>query len=1108
MAQIKWKMVLVRKYESDLGFESFFLLIECCFLKDDRDPLSSPMKMPFNKSIRFNATADLERASIRKGQDEGPFFQSHIFCLHTSATLLFLHVTTITDRLPPPLPETTMSTLPLPTLLLHLLFLLPFHVTSQSTTQNDRNTLLNLKSFWSNPPSIIHWNQSSNPCSWPEITCTGTTITGITIFNQDITGIVPPFICDLKNLTHLDLNYNYITGNFPTALYNCTNLRYLDLSQNYFVGKLPDDISRLSPEIQYLSLFGNNFSGDIPVSISKLSKLKSLQLHQTLLNGSFPQEIGYLNDLEELNLSFNKFTPSRLPRSFMQLKKLQYFYMTEANLIGEIPGNFSGMPALELLDLSVNRLNGSIPYDLFLLKNLTQIYLYGNNLTGEIPDSIEALNMKIIDLSANKLTGKVPSGFGNLIRLTNLTLMFNQLSGELPASIGRLPNLNDIRIFTNNLSGQLPPDFGRYSELEIFEVNQNQFTGNIPENLCYSGKLIGLIVFSNNLSGEIPKSLETCNSLRVFQIYDNKISGTVPNGLWTVSSMEKMLMSDNSISGELSLELAPKLSILEISNNKFSGEIPNGVSSWTNLRVFKASNNLLTGTIPQDITALPNLATLLLDGNQLSGELPATIVSWNSLNTLNLSRNRLTGQIPAGLGLLKVLTVMDLSGNDLSGQIPSQLGHQLVSLDLSGNNLAGTIPAQLDNGAFERSFKDNPGLCSNHRLLGVNSCSSRSQTGRSSKISSKSVAIIAGIAAILFVLAVIMTGYVIVLYRRRKHGFNSNWKVTSFQKLTFTEATILPRLNDNHLIGQGGSGKVYKIPVNRSGDFVAVKKISTKLDLDLRLEKEFLAEVEILSTIRHLNIVKLTGHISCNNSKLLVYEYLENGSLDRWLHPKKAPTSHGLTGSVRHVVLDWPKRLHIALGAARGLSYMHHDCCPAVIHRDVKSSNILLDCDFNAKIADFGLAKILEKGRDFTAMSTVAGSFGYMAPEYAHTRKVNEKIDVYSFGVILLELTTGKEASDGNEHSSLAEWAMQHALAGEPIEDVLDKDIKESIYLNEMSSVFKLGLWCTSGKPTNRPSMQEVCQMLLRCSSVVVVGTKKNGGDVVDHLPLLKLENV
>ncbi|KAI7741986.1 hypothetical protein M8C21_001345, partial [Ambrosia artemisiifolia] len=347
--------------------------------------------------------------------------------------------------------------------------------------------------------------------------------------------------------------------------------------------------------------------------------------------------------------------------------------------------------------------------------------------------------------------------------------------------------------------------------------------------------------------------------------------------------------------------------------------------------------------------------------------------------------------------------------------------------------------------------------------------------------------------------------------RNRRRNSDLKWKFTSFQRLDFTESTILPQLTENNVIGHGGSGKVYRIPINGFGKFVAVKKISSKKDLDQRLEKEFLTEVEILSAIRHSNIVKLLGCISCENSKLLVYEYLENRSLDRWLHRKRAPSSRGLSGSVRHMVLDWPKRLHIALGAANGLCYMHHDCVPAVIHRDVKSCNVLLDSEFNAKIADFGLARILAKESELNTMSTVAGSFGYMAPEYAHTIKVNEKIDVYSFGVILLELTTGKEASNGNENSSLAEWAWQQAIGGAPILDALDDEVIEPRYMNDMTNVFKLGLWCTNKLPTNRPSMQEVCQMLQRCSvtaTMTEVLEGKNGGDVADSLPLLKLQNV
>ena len=217
----------------------------------------------------------------------------------------------------------------------------------------------------------------------------------------------------------------------------------------------------------------------------------------------------------------------------------------------------------------------------------------------------------------------------------------------------------------------------------------------------------------------------------------------------------------------------------------------------------------------------------------------------------------------------------------------------------------------------------------------------------------------------------------IYIYGKGKHGFDSTWKFTTFQKVNFKESDILSGLIENNVIGSGGSGKVYRVGVNDSNNFVAVKRIWNSRKLEQKLEKEFHAEVKILGSIRHSNIVKLLGCMSNENSKLLVYEYSKNHSLDQWLHRKSRASS--TSSSVQHVVLDWPKRLQIAVGAAQGLHYMHHGCSPPIIHRDVKSSNILLDSEFNAKIADFGLAKMFKQG-ELATMSVVAGSFGYIAP--------------------------------------------------------------------------------------------------------------------------------
>ncbi|KAK2645538.1 hypothetical protein Ddye_020733 [Dipteronia dyeriana] len=979
-----------------------------------------------------------------------------------------------------------------------LLLLFLSHVNSQLYDQ-EQAILLKLKQEWHDPPLISHWTAASNSshCTWPEIFCTDNSISAISLVNMTINETIPPFICDLKNLTTLNLGYNHIPGQFPKVLYNCSKLEYLNLTGNYFVGPIPDDIDRLS-RLRHLSLGSNNFSV-IPVSIGRLTELQLLELFQNEFNGSFPPEIGNLYNLEILSLAYNtKVVPSRLPSNFTQLKKLRILGMTATNLIGEIPETISNMAALEYLDISRNTLTGKIPSSLFMFKNMSELYLFNNNFSEEIPRVVESLNLSVIDLSCNNLSGTIPNDFGKLQKLSGLLLMFNKLSGEIPESIGRLPALADVRLFDNNLSGTLPPDFGRYSPLEGFQVSSNKLTGRLPEHLCASGKLVGVTAFDNNLSGELPESLGNCNSLLIVSIYNNEFVGNIPAGMWKGLTLSHLSISDNKFTGELPEQVSPNLSRLEISNNRFSGKIPTGVSSWRNMVVFQASNNLFAGAIPRELTALPSLTTLLLDHNQLSGSLPSDIISWKSLTSLNLSRNQLFGEIPEAFGSLPGLTHLDLSENQISGQIPPQIGQlKLNSLNLSSNRLTGEIPSQLENGAYANSFLNNPGLCARSSRTNLRSCSFDPR--KSSRNSSQGLALIVSTLTAVFLLALLFSFFVIRVYHKRKHGSDSKLETTSFQRLNFTESDILPKLTESNAIGSGGSGKVYRIHINHSGGVVAVKKIWNNRKLDQKHEKEFLSEVQILSTVRHVNIVKLLCCISNDNLKLLVYEYLENRSLDRWLHKRNRPSL--LSGSVHHVVLDWPKRMQIAVGAAQGLCYMHHDCSPPIIHRDVKSSNVLLDSDFNAKIADFGLAKILIKQGELATMSSVAGSFGYIAPEYAHTTKVNEKIDIYSFGVILLELTTGREANYGDEHTCLAKWAWRHLQENNPIVDVLDEEINDQCYLDEMSRVFKLGIICTSMQPSARPSMKMVLQMLLNHPKIT---PKKNAESKYDVTPLLK----
>ncbi|XP_076949023.1 uncharacterized protein LOC143621501 [Bidens hawaiensis] len=988
-------------------------------------------------------------------------------------------------------------------IIIFILIILTSGVHSQQFSASERSILLNLKQTWSDPPTLAHWNATSSPCTWPEILCRNNSVTELQLPSKQLMGFIPPFICDLVNLETVNLHDNLIGGEFPTVFYNCSNLIELDISMNMFVGTLPDDIDKLI-HLKTAEFGSNNFTGDIPPAIGNLTALTSLLLYQNLFNGSIPSEIGNLTNLETLGLAYNGFFNPVIPPEFGKLNNLKTLWMPASNLVGQIPESLTNLVKLELLDLSLNNLQGEIPSGLFLLPSLNQLFLYKNNLSGQLPVVVQSTNLTQIDISMNTLTGSISEDFGKLKSLEVFNLYSNQFSGEIPASVAKLPALRIFRVFRNNLTGDIPPEFGLHSKLESFEVSDNQLTGNLPENLCAGGVLTGVIAFANNLTGELPKSFESCDRVTAIQLYDNKFSGEIPAGVWMLKNVSSLRLSGNQFSGELPSKVNWNLSRLEISDNKFSGEIPREIATWGKLNVFKASNNMFSGEIPPEFTTLSELTVLYLDGNSLSGGLPVEFKSWKALTDLNLARNNLSGSIPSSISSLQDLLELDLSENQFSGEIPSELGNlRLTSLNLSSNKLTGKIPKSFDNMAYQNSFFNNPNLCSASQISNLNNCYPKNS--HSKKFSPKIIAMITILSVFVLLAAVLFALFVFRDHQNKKpKRIRTTWKLTSFHKMDFTETNILSCMNESNVIGSGGAGKVYRIEVGPPRGYVAVKRIWNNKKVDQTQENEFTSEVQILGSIRHSNIVKLLCCLSSLNSKLLVYEYLVHQSLDKWLHGKKRKPEPGL---VPGFVLDWPRRLHIATGAAQGLCYMHHDCSPPIVHRDVKSSNILLDSEFNAKIADFGLARILEKPKPGErGMANVVGSMGYFAPEYAYTTRINERIDVYSFGVVLLELVTGREANEGDEDLNLAEWAWKHYGEGDSVAGALDPQING--FMEEMSTVFKLGLICTSTLPSSRPSMKDVLEILRRCNPLDQLPEEmKQGREEFDVAPLLKKES-
>ncbi|XP_061353616.1 receptor-like protein kinase HSL1 [Gastrolobium bilobum] len=930
---------------------------------------------------------------------------------------------------------------------------------------------------------LSSWNsRDTTPCNWFGVTCdpTNTSVTNLDLSETNIAGPFPPSIlCRLPNLTSIILFNNSINQTLSDHITLCNNLVHLDLSQNLLTGPLPNTLPLL-PNLKYLDLTGNNFSGPIPESFGTFKKLEVMSLVSNLLEGTVPAYLGNVTTLKMLNLSYNPFFPGRIPPELGNLTNLEVLWLTQCNLVGVIPDSLGNLKKLKDLDLALNDLYGSIPSSLTELTSLEQIELYNNSLSGELPRGMGNLTaLRLLDASMNHLTGKIPEELCSL-PLESLNLYENRFEGELPASIANSPNLYELRLFGNRLTGKLPANLGKHSPLRWLDVSSNQFWGRIPATLCDLGVMEEILMIYNLFDGDIPASLGTCQSLTRVRLGYNRLTGEVPAGIWGLPHVYLLELAENSFSGSIAKTIAGagNLSLLILSKNNFTGTIPDEVGWLENLVEFSGSDNMFSGSLPDSIVNLGQLGILDFHNNRLSGELPKGIRSLKKLNDLNLANNEIGGKIPDEIGSLSVLNFLDLSRNQFTGKVPRGLQNlKLNQLNLSYNRLSGELPPLLAKDVYKSSFLGNPGLCGDLKGL----CDGRGEE--------KSAGYVWLFRAIFIVATLVFLGGVVGFYFKYKNFKDakraidkSKWTLMSFHKLGFGEDEILNCLDEDNVIGSGSSGKVYKVVLS-SGEAVAVKKIwggvrkeieSGDVEKGRVQDNAFDAEVGTLGKIRHKNIVKLWCCCTTRDCQLLVYEYMPNGSLGDLLHSSKG----GL--------LDWPTRYKIAIDAAEGLSYLHHDCVPPIVHRDVKSNNILLDGDFGARVADFGVAKVVETtGKGTKSMSIIAGSCGYIAPEYAYTLRVNEKSDIYSFGVVILELVTGRRPVDPEfGEKDLVKWVCT-TLDQKGVDHVLDSRL-DSCFKEEICKVFNIGLLCTSPLPINRPSMRRVVKMLQE------VGTEKN----------------
>ncbi|KAG6555332.1 hypothetical protein Mapa_003375 [Marchantia paleacea] len=987
---------------------------------------------------------------------------------------------------------------------LSLLLHIPYPVRGVST---DGEVLLVFKASMQDVDGVLeNWNGADEtPCSWNGVTCDqSTSVVELNFHNANLTGPVPAILCQLPKLSKLNVSWNYLGGTFPPGFLECAALEHLDLSYNLIVDVLPVDVWKL-PSLLVLNLSYNNFSGHIPESYGNFPKLTHLDLSANLLEGSIPSHIGNVSTLVLFEAHMNFFNSS-LPVELGNLKHLEVLglswcllqgyipaslgetnltvlYLEDNSLAGSIPPELGKLKRLVVLDVSNNSLTGSIPRELMFLPNLRELQLYQNKLSGQIPQEFGNLTSLVeIDLSENQLVGPIPESVSHLTSLELIHFHTNSLTGSIPTGIGSLPRLYDLKLFNNFLTGVIPGRLGELSRLQTLDLSSNSLDGLIPRGLCTSGALDTLILFDNKLSGDIPEGLGSCPSLQRIRLQNNKLNGSVPVGLWSYPVVKHVDLSNNQLDGDITFEklTTSELEALYVNNNLFSGSFPTEVGSLAKLIILCASNNNFHGGLPKELGDLDFLTKLELANNDLTGPIPHSLSQCERLSTLNLSGNQLVGEIPSVLGSLPALNVLDLSHNKLSGPVPPELGElHLSDYNFSYNNLSGVLPEPFAESPLESSFDGNPALCLSRAGCGG------SRVKKSPSSAGVAWVVIGTFGAALTILLV--GGFLFWRKYRSSYQYWNNkdpdltWSLTSFQKVSFTEEEVMESLDEDNVLGSGGSGKVYKVTLS-DGQAVAVKKLWTSPKGEARHDNGFKAEVETLGKIRHRNIVKLLCCCTNQKSNLLVYEYMPNGSVGDILHSPKTSS-----------ILDWPTRYKIAVGAAEGLAYLHHDCVPHIVHRDVKSNNILLDLNFEAHVADFGLAKLLEVTPEkLESMSAVAGSFGYIAPEYGYTLKVTEKSDTYSFGVVLLELVTGRkplepEFGDGD----IVKWVTKKIETKAGALEVLDGKIRASAQ-EDMMLVLKVGLLCTNYSPSHRPTMRDVVQMLMEaCPKTQGVKYKK-----------------
>ncbi|KAL2617970.1 hypothetical protein AAZV13_08G218200 [Glycine max] len=884
-----------------------------------------------------------------------------------------------------------------------------------TTDPSEARALNSIFKKWDILANPTHWNISGELCTGRAI---DTSLIDDTTFN-------PLIKCDCSydnrttcRITALKVYAMSVVGTIPEELWTLTYLTNLNLGQNYLTGSLPPSIENLT-RLQYLSLGINNISGELPKELGNLTELKLLAFGSNKFRGSLPSELGKLTNLEEMRFQGNSFNGS-IPSSFSNLSSLTELRIT---------GLSNGSSSLEFLRN---------------MKSLTILELKNNNISGLIPSTIGELhNLNQLDLSFNNITGQ---NLGSIFNLSSLSFLFlgnNKFNGTLPMQ--KSPSLVNIDLSYNDLSGSLPP-----------WVNEPNLQLNLVANNLDVSNAGGLPIGLNCLQKKFP-----CNQ-GVGRYSDFAIKG---GGNQIRSADGIVYEMDNQTLGPATYFVtdANRWAVSNVglfagsSNPVYKSFVPNQFAGTVNPELFQTAR-LSASSLRYYGLGLENgfynitlqfAETAILDSNR----------TWESLG------RRVFDIYIQGTRVLKDFDIQKEAGGISYRAIQRQFRFEVtenyleIHLFWAGKGTC-CIPTQGTYGPLIQAIHAIPDF--------IPTVSNKPPSS-----SNNNIGLILGIVfgvGVVSVLSIFAIFYII--RRRRRRDDEKELLGIDTKPYTFSYSELKNATNDfNHenKLGEGGFGPVYKGTLN-DGRAIAVKQLSVGSHQG---KSQFITEIATISAVQHRNLVKLYGCCIEGSKRLLVYEYLENKSLDQALFGKC-------------LTLNWSTRYDICLGVARGLTYLHEESRLRIVHRDVKASNILLDYELIPKISDFGLAKLYDDKK--THISTgVAGTIGYLAPEYAMRGLLTEKADVFSFGVVALELVSGRPNSDSSlegEKVYLLEWAWQ-LHEKNCIIDLVDDRLSE-FNEEEVKRIVGIGLLCTQTSPTLRPSMSRVVAML---SGDIEVGT-------------------